>query len=293
MSREIAEYLSTNCDRAPLPEAEVKRLVALTRYGHGHARRWAMNELVETNMRLVADRARAYVWSGIPYRDLMQRGAMALIRAVQLYDPSKKAKLVTYAHIWIDAKMQRYVDEFHTTIRQPVARRRDLAQVERARRRMAQALGRDPTPEELEDETGVDRERIVILSRTEAVMSLDEVMFDPDGEERVTFVEDGHADVESAAEISDLWEAVFGMVAELRGLDERLPQMMVDYYVNGMTLVELGRKHGITKQRVCQIKKRALSYLRSRLGDDPMLAATWKTHDCELPNGGPAVTRML
>jgi RNA polymerase sigma factor (sigma-70 family) len=158
---------------------------------------------------------------------------------------------------------------------------------------MGQALGRDPTPEELEDETGVDRERIVILSRTEAVVSLDEVLFDPDGQERVAFVEDEGADVESAAEVSALWEAIFRHVSDLHALDPRMPGIMVDYYVNGMTLREIGRKHGVSKERIRQIKKRAVSYVRERLGNDPNLAATWKTHDCELPNGGPAVTRML
>lgn len=284
MTEEIGAYLATTCETEPLADEETRRLVRVTRTGPPEQRLEARNRLIEANMRLVASRAKRFRYAGIPYRDLMQVGVFGMIRAIELYD-KQKARLSTYMTMWIDAEMQRYIDRWSTTIRQPVGRRRDLLAVKRARRRLSQELGREPTPHELEEETGVSTANIAILTNTERVKSLDAPMReDRGGESRGAFIPDNTLDIEDEAAVAALWEAIGESVARLGELcDERAPKIIREHFVLGRSYTDIANDLGITRQRVQQIKDASVALLRYLCHDDG-LAETWQTCDCRLHN---------
>jgi RNA polymerase primary sigma factor len=157
---------------------------------------------------------------------------------------------------------------------------------------MAQDLGRQPTPDELAAETGIDREMIATLERTAQTVSLDEVVFDVTGPERIGFIA-GDADVEAAAEVTELWARVAERIAQLESVDPRIPQVILEHYVGGRSFVDLAEEFGVSRQRVGQIKDRAVTILRAYLSGDKDLAETWRTRDCEVHNAGPAVTHKV
>lgn len=277
-------YVTDTCGREPLPKAKQRRLAVMARRGHAYVRRWARNELVETNMRLVASRAGTFGWSGLPYDDLAQAGVSGLIRAVEKYDPARGCALSTYATPWIDAEMRRYVDANATAIRQPVYCRRQARVLERARRRLEQEESREPTPEELCEETGIPLRHAERIAMTSGTRSLDEELGnrsdDPDA--LLALVGDDGVDVEAVADVAELWETVAAYVEDLRWHNERYPLVIDLYFVQGLTLEEIGREWGVSRQAVGAIKDRAVALLRWLCTRDDGLEETWRSNDCRL-----------
>lgn len=278
----IGDYLKQTCCTAPLSDEETRRLIRQTREGVESERLAARNQLIEANMRLVASRAKRFLYAGIPYRDLMQVGVLGAIRSIELYD-AQKAKLSTYMAIWIDAAIQHYIDESISTIRQPAQRRRDYMTIRRAHQRLTQELGQRPTAEELEEETGITREDIIALCNTYTTSSLDaSAGVGPDIVDRGALIGDEDVDVEAEAAVADLWRAVGERVLMLSEIsDERIPRIIVDHYIVGRSCEEIAEDMGVSRQRVQQIKSRALALLRWLCADDD-LKATWQAHDCRL-----------
>jgi len=279
----LREYLEQTCDQPPLSDEETRRLVSLTRHGHAHVKRWALGKLVRHNMRLVAARAKRYRYSGIDYRDLMQVGVLGLVRAIELYD-GQKAALSTYAAIWIDAKIRKHINSHATIIRQPDWRREQMRILQDTREELEGENGEEPTLEELADETGIPQADVERLYLTGYTVSLDVRAGNDEDDDMalLNFLPGGPENAEAPAEVSELWDAVAGVVSELTEIDPRLPRIFYEYYVLGFNMTEIGEHFGVTRQRIQQIRKRAMPALREALSGNEALRETWQTRDCRL-----------
>ena len=141
----------------------------------------AKRRLIECNLRLVMSITRNYVNSGVPLLDLIQEGNLGLIRAVEKFDYTMGFKLSTYATWWIRQAVTRAIADQGRTIRLPVHVVEQVRRVTRARRVLTQKLNRDPLPEEIAAESGLEPKRVrELLDLVEDPVSLETPVGDGD-----------------------------------------------------------------------------------------------------------------
>src|SRR6266481_3174364 len=140
------------------PEQEVE-LAEKIKKGDGAAR----ERMINANLRLVVTIARDYANFGLPLLDLISEGNIGLTKAVERFDPTKGAKLSTYAMWWIKQSIKRALANQSKTIRLPVHLVDKVAKVRRVSMQMSDELGREPTDEELGEELGIAGEKVARL----------------------------------------------------------------------------------------------------------------------------------
>src|SRR5205807_936196 len=258
--------------RIPLlsPEQEIE-LAAKIRSGDRDARALMIN----SNLRLVVTIAQDYANRGLPLLDVIAEGNIGLMRAVDRFEPSKGAKLSTYAAWWIRQSIKRALSNQSKTIRLPVHLGDKVAKMHRIAFQMSQELGRDPTDDELAAETGIARGKISQLKTVSIRPASLEAPISPD--DLTAFGETvGDEDASTPFELlrdKDLHNKVGGL---LEILDDREKKIMSQRFgFDGRkrkTLEEVGEKLGVTRERIRQLQNSALSKLRRALSqrEQPM-----------------------
>jgi RNA polymerase primary sigma factor len=257
------------------PQEEID-LAARIRKGDREARAL----MIRANLRLVVKIAHDYANMGLPLLDLVSEGNIGLMKAVERFDPAKGGKLSTCAAWWIKQSIKRALANQSKTIRLPVHLVNKISKMRRVSLQMSEELGREPTDDELAGETGISSRKVSQLKTVSTrPASLNAPISDDDSTELSEIVADEGAqtpfellrDKNLRDEVIDLLEVLNDrermIIFQRFGLDGGKPK----------TLKEVGRKFGVTRERIRQLQKialaklcRALSKKDSRIQHGPL-----------------------
>jgi len=253
--REISRY--------PLiPQEEEVRLAQRIRVGEAEA----LDKLVRSNLRFVVSVAKKYQNQGVSLSDLINEGNLGLIRAAHKFDETKGIKFISYAVWWIRQAMLQSLAEHSRIVRLPLNRAGTLYRIGKVSRQLDQELGRAPTPDEIAARLNISPQEVeetMVIANTH--VSLD----DPYSADKDDTALVDHLTAEGqespdegtyTAALSDDLDRALGT------LSDRERRVLAMYFGLGgdepMTLEDIGRKLGLTRERIRQIKEKAIQRLR-------------------------------
>ena len=227
---------------------------------------WAAREhLITANSRLVISVAKKYMGRGVPFLDLIQEGNIGLIRAAKKFDYRRGHKFSTYATWWIRQAVTRAIADQGRTIRVPVHMGDQINKLMRVQHQLTQRLGRDPSVEELANALDVTPQKVEnMIQVARRPLSLETPTDDEEDSVLGDFIQDEEAAAPDESATYNLLREHLDAV--LNGLPPREVRILQLRYglLDGQayTLEEVGRKMGVTRERVRQIEAQALSRLR-------------------------------
>ncbi len=226
--------------------------------------REAKDAFLTANLRLVVANARRYAnTSGIDFLDLIQEGNLGLIRAVEKFDWRKGFKFSTYATWWIRQAITRAIADKSRTVRIPVHLHDTLAAVRAAQASLKAELGREPKPEEIAEEAGVNVDKVELALGVADTVSLEQPVGE-DGAQLGDFIEDEDAvDPVKVTEEMDIANSLRKSIERLPDREGRILALRYGFY-DGVprTLDEIGEEFNLTRERIRQLEKLALCRLR-------------------------------
>ncbi len=227
---------------------------------------WAAREhLITANSRLVISVAKKYMGRGVPFLDLIQEGNIGLIRAAKKFDYRRGHKFSTYATWWIRQAVTRAIADQGRTIRVPVHMGDQINKLLRVQHQLTQRLGRDPGVEELAEALEVTPQKVEnMIQVARRPLSLETPTDDEEDSVLGDFIQDEEVPApDDSATYNLLREQLSGVLDGLPPREVRILQLRYGL-LDGQayTLEEVGRKMGVTRERVRQIEAQALSRLR-------------------------------
>jgi RNA polymerase primary sigma factor len=263
-SSDVISFYFKEMRKMPLLTFELEKALA-KRVAEGDPE--ARSQMIEANLRLVVAIGKRYVSRGLPFSDIIEEGNLGLIRAVEKFDYKRGFKFSTYASWWIKQAIERAITNQVRTIRLPVHVSEEVYRYKRTEKKLKQQLRRNPFPEEIAEAMHLSIEKVRMYSQvSRETHSLDVIIMD-DGDETLGdyLADDRSPSPESDCDalsrrkqidewISDLTEAERKVVELRYGLNDESP----------WTLNSIGKRFGITRERVRQIEKKAIDRIRKQ-----------------------------
>lgn len=228
----------------------------------------ARDHMIRANLRLVVKIAGDYSGYGVSMSDLVSEGNIGLMKAVERFDPEKGGKLSTYSAWWIKQSIKRALANQSKTVRLPIHMVDKIARIRRIASILTETLGREPTDDELAEETGVPRHKVAMLKQAALrTTSLDAPVNHGEATEHGDIIADEKAssplDILAEKNLHDQLDEL------LASLDER-ERRIIDgrFGLNGlkpMLLEDVGREFGVSRERIRQIQNSALAKMRNAL----------------------------
>ncbi len=280
-----------NIGQYPLvsPEEEVE-LAAKIKDGDDDAKQ----KLIRSNLRLVVKIAHDFKGLGLPLLDLISEGNIGLMRAVEKFDPSKGAKLSSYAAWWIKQSMRRALANQARTIRIPVQSASKICKIQAAKVKLAEEYGRDPTDREIASEVNLTERTVtgLRLGKTTTISLHDPIQHGEDGEFRDIIPDDKSTAPDELVQDEETLSHMLKLTERLEKRERII--LNLRFGLNGdrpKTLEEVSQTIGRTRERVRQIQNQALDKLKSFLEEDGLIentqpnSAVKKNNSVELDDG--------
>jgi len=257
----LDQYLKEISQYPLIDREEEVRLAQGIRAGVGEA----LDKLVRSNLRFVVSVAKKYQNQGVPLSDLINEGNLGLIRAAHKFDETKGIKFISYAVWWIRQAILQALAEQSRIVRVPLNRAGALHRIGRRTSSLLQELGREPTVEEIAEDLAITEEEVQrTLAISQSHLSLDAPLSPGEDNRLLDYLPDQYS---PGPEDETFDHALKNTVEEaLSSLKEREAKILRLYFglddQEPMTLEEIGSLMGITRERVRQIKEKALQRLR-------------------------------
>ena len=225
----------------------------------------AMHELVKRNLRFVISVAKKYQNRGLQLTDLIGEGNVGLLTAARKFDPDQGVKFISYAVWWIRQAILASLARQGRTVRVPLNRTADLSRIVRTAEALRQELRREPTPEEIAKSTGLSLEVVQSLAALNTSEVRLDAPLDPEGDRSLIerFIADDRSDAEEQAMDRFLTDEIENALNTLPARDAKVLRLY--FGLDGgreHTLEEIGGMLGVTRERVRQLRDRALKRLR-------------------------------